>query len=39
MKFFKDLGFYEIINIENQIVFMENKRTGFSDYLDNLKRT
>ena len=37
MKFFKDLGFYEIINIENQIVFMENKRTGFSDYLDNLK--
>ena len=38
MKFFKDLGFYEIINIENQIVFMENKRTGFSDYLDNLKK-
>ena len=37
MQFFKDLGFYEIINIENQIVFMENKRTGFSDYLDNLK--
>jgi len=37
MKFFKDLGFYEIINIENQIVFMENKRTGFSNYLDNLK--
>jgi len=33
MKFFKDLGFYEIINIENQIVFMENKRTGFSDTL------
>jgi len=38
MKFFKDLGFYEIINIENQIVFMENKRTGFSDYLNNLKK-
>ena len=38
MKFFKDLGFYEIINIENQIVFMENKRTGFSNYLDNLKK-
>ena len=38
MKFFKDLAFYEIINIENQIVFMENKRTGFSDYLDNLKK-
>jgi len=28
----------EIVNIENQIVFMENKRTGFSDYLDNLKK-
>ena len=38
MKFFKDLGFFEIVNIENQIVFMENKRTGFSDYLDNLKK-
>ena len=38
MKFFRDLGFFEIVNIENQIVFMENKRTGFSDYLDNLKK-
>lgn len=38
MKFFRDLGFFEIINIENQIVFMENKRTGFSDYLENLKK-
>jgi len=38
MKFFKDLGFFEIVNIENQIVFMENRRTGFSDYLDNLKK-
>ncbi len=38
MKFFKDLGFFEIVNIENQIVFMENKRTGFSDYLENLKK-
>ena len=36
MKFFRDLGFFEIANIENQIVFMENRRTGFSDYLDNL---
>lgn len=35
-KFFKDLGFFEIVNIENQVVFMENKRTGFNDYLENL---
>lgn len=38
-KFFKDLGFYEIVNIENQVVFMENKRNGFSDYLDNLAKS
>lgn len=37
-KFFKDLGFFEIVNIENQIVFMENKRTGFNDYLNNLRK-
>ncbi|MBS4462396.1 [citrate (pro-3S)-lyase] ligase [Aerococcaceae bacterium zg-B36] len=33
---FKDLGFYEIAYIENQIVFMENKRDGFKDYLNQL---
>lgn len=32
-KFFSDLGFYEIIRIENQVVFMENRRNGFSNYL------
>lgn len=37
-KFFGDLGFYEIVRIENQIVFMENRRTGFSDYLDDLAK-
>lgn len=37
-KFFGDLGFYEIARIENQIVFMENRRTGFQDYLDNLSK-
>ena len=36
-KFFKDLGFYEIARVSNQLVFMENKRTGFSDYLKELK--
>lgn len=28
-RFFGDLGFYEIARINGQIVFMENKRTGF----------
>ena len=37
-KFFGDLGFYEIARIEGQIVFMENRRTGFQDYLDQLAR-
>ncbi|WP_022819647.1 [citrate (pro-3S)-lyase] ligase [Fusobacterium russii] len=37
-KFFKDLGFFEIVNIENQVVFMENKRNGFSEYLANLTK-
>ncbi|SEJ28654.1 [citrate (pro-3S)-lyase] ligase [Propionispira arboris] len=32
-KFFDDLGFYEIIRIEDQVVFMENRRNGFADYL------
>ena len=38
-KFFGDLGFYEIVRIENQIVFMENRKTGFSDYLNELEKT
>ena len=37
-KFFGDLGFYEIVRIEDQIVFMENRRTGFQDYLDHLAK-
>ena len=36
---FKDLGFYEIVRIKDQIVFMENKKTGFSDYLNDLVKT
>lgn len=36
--FFADLGFYEIANIKNQIVFMENKRNGFSSYLKKLEQ-
>ena len=38
-KFFGDLGFYEIARIDNQVVFMENRRTGFSDYLSELAKT
>lgn len=37
-KFFSDLGFYEIARNEGQIVFLENKKTGFSDYLQQLER-
>ena len=36
---FKNLGFYEIVRIKDQIVFMENKKTGFSDYLNELSKT
>ena len=36
--FFADLGFYEIATIKNKIVFMENKRNGFSSYLEKLEQ-
>ena len=38
-KFFGDLGFYEIARIDNQIVFMENRRDGFNNYLSELAKT
>lgn len=38
-RFFGNLGFYEITRVpEENIVFMENKRTGFRDYLAALQR-
>lgn len=37
-KFFRDLGFYEIARIDNQLVFMENRKTGFSNYLSDLEK-
>ena len=37
-RFFGDLGFYEIARINEQIVFMENRRTGFSSYLNTLEK-
>ena len=36
---FENLGFYEIVKIQEQIVFMENKKTGFNDYLNELSKT
>lgn len=36
-KFFGDLGFSEIARIENRLVFMENRKHGFSQYLSQLK--
>ena len=38
-KFFGDLGFYEIARIDGQIVFMENRRTGFKNYLKALENS
>lgn len=38
-KFFEDLGFYEIARVDDTLVFMENKKTGFTDYLSHLSRT
>ena len=38
-KFFHDLGFYEIARVEGKVVFMENLRTGFSSYLEDLAKT
>lgn len=38
-KFFGDLGFYEIARVDGTLVFMENRRTGFPDYLKALEKT
>lgn len=38
-KFFKDLGFHEIARVDGTLVFMENRRSGFSDYLSALSKT
>lgn len=36
--FFREIGFYEIARIPEKLVFMENKRNGFSDYCRALLR-
>ena len=37
-KFFASLGFYEIARVDGTLVFMENRRTGFADYLARLQK-
>lgn len=37
-KFFKDLGFHPILEVPNQLVFLENKRNGFRNYIEHLKK-
>lgn len=36
-RFFGDLGFYEIARVDGKVVFMENRKTGFADYLKKLQ--
>ena len=36
---FQDLGFYEIARVENELVFLENRRDGFARYLKRLDQT
>ena len=38
-KFMSDLGFYEIARVPGKLVFMENRRTGFSDYCARLAKS
>ena len=35
-RFFNDLGFFEIARVPGRLVFMENRRTGFAEYLKSL---
>ncbi len=36
--FFGDLGFHEIARVDGMLVFMENRRDGFPNYLNGLER-
>ena len=37
--FFNSLGFHEIVRVPDKLVFMENRRTGFTDWLRSQPRT
>lgn len=39
VRFFSDLGFYEIARVDGTMVFMENRRGGFRRYCDGLAGT
>lgn len=38
-KFFGSLGFYEIARVDGTLVFMENRKSGFPNYLQALEKT
>ncbi len=38
-RFFGDLGFYEIARVDDRLVFMENRKNGFADYVAKLEKT
>ncbi len=38
-RFFGDLGFYEVARVDDCLVFMENRKNGFSDYVAKLAKT
>lgn len=38
-KFFQSLGFYEIARVDGHLSFLENRRRGFSSYLEGLQKT
>lgn len=38
-KFFGDIGFYEVARVEDKLVFMENRKNGFQNYLAALTQT
>lgn len=38
-RLFSALGFYEIARVENTLVFMENRKNGFSNYLKKLEKS
>ena len=37
VKYFKDLGFYPIVQVNGTFTFLENKKNGFDDFLKNIK--
>ncbi len=38
-RFFGDLGFYEIARVDDRLVFMENRKNGFANYVAQLAKT